>query len=417
MILFPRRLSFSGSSNQLFDKSETYINSAPSEHSWVVDGVTHTATFAHWGRMSDREMTNNTKAFYFNITYPVTESLRATAGYRQSWDIMESDNEEIRGAPDLPPGVLGYTPEVFKMENNGKPDYKLGVEYDLGANSMLYADYATSYRVQGMGGGPPGTKTTYEPERLKAYTVGAKNRFFENKVQANVAAYYYDYSNYRAGGNDFEVWTTDVNKNGLPDPGRDAGEVFGMQYDSAAVGEGRIMGVDLSMSAILTQSDRVSISASYMKSEWTDLILDYAEAYEHFMVIENGQIVNVYMPYESFNGKPMMSTPPWNMNLTYDHIFNLPNGGTIKAAATIKYKTAFDLSWRKIDYPLNHQEGYHMEDVNLVYNDPDGKWNFSAYVKNISNYAEKRSLLNMAGNKLMTIGNPRTFGGVLSVKF
>ncbi len=123
------------------------------------------------------------------------------------------------------------------------------------------------------------------------------------------------------------------------------------------------------------------------------------------------------MFYESFNGKPMMSTPPWNINLTYDHNFLLPNGSSIKAGLTVKYKPGFDLSWRKIDYPLNHQKSYHMEDVNVVYNNSDGKWNFSVYVKNLTNYAEKRSLLNMAGSKLLTIGNPRTYGGVLSVKF
>jgi hypothetical protein len=58
-----------------------------------------------------------------------------------------------------------------------------------------------------------------------------------------------------------------------------------------------------------------------------------------------------------------------------------------------------------------------MEDVNLVYNSPEGNMSLSAYVKNIGNYAEKRSLLNMAGTRLLSIGNPRTYGAVLSVKF
>jgi hypothetical protein len=113
----------------------------------------------------------------------------------------------------------------------------------------------------------------------------------------------------------------------------------------------------------------------------------------------------------------MMSAPPWNLNLTYDHNFLLPNGGSIKAALTVKYKTAFRLSWRKADYLINHQEDYHMEDFNLVYNSPDGQLSLSAYVKNIGDYAEKRSLINASGWKLMSIGNPRTWGAVLSVKY
>lgn len=58
-----------------------------------------------------------------------------------------------------------------------------------------------------------------------------------------------------------------------------------------------------------------------------------------------------------------------------------------------------------------------MEDIDLVYSDPSGKMSFSAYVKNLENYAEKRAISNMAGTKLLQIGNPRTYGAVLSVKF
>ena len=371
----------------------------------------------HWGRYSSRRMTNTKKAFFLNITYPITDAFRVTGGYRQSWDTMKSDNEEIRGAPDLPPDVLRYDWEKFLMENDGEPDYNVGIEYDLAENSMLYANYKTSYRVQGMGGGPPGSVTTQDPETLKAYTLGAKNRFLGNKLQVNAAAYYYDYKNYRASGNDMEIWTNDWNNNGVPDPGRDANEIMGMRYDGARVGDGRMIGLDLSTSWIITDKDRLNMTLSYIHSEWTDLVLDYAEETENWMELVDGQIVYIYMPFESFNGKPMMSTPPWNINLTYDHTFHLGNGGTLKAALTVKYKTAFDLSWRRIDYPINYQEAFHMEDVNLVYNHPDGKWNISAYVKNAFNYAEKRNIINMAGRKLLSIGNPRTYGAVLSVKY
>jgi hypothetical protein len=169
------------------------------------------------------------------------------------------------------------------------------------------------------------------------------------------------------------------------------------------------------LNAILTQNDRVNMTASYIKSEWTDLVLNWE--YKDWFELVNGVKTPVHQESESYNGRSMMSTPPWNMNLTYDHIFNLPNGGTVKAAVTIKYKTAFDLSWRKIDYPLNYQESYHIEDFNVVYNSPDAKWSVSAYAKNAFNYAEKRNILNMASSKLLSIGNPRTYGGVLSVKF
>jgi iron complex outermembrane receptor protein len=373
-------------------------------------------TFPHWGRYSNRRLTNTKKAFFINATYPITDVFRVTAGYRQSWDTMKTDNEEIRGGPGLAPGELRYDWEKFLMENDGEPDYNVGFEYDMGENSMLYANYKTSYRVQGMGGGPGGG-ANQDPETLKAYTLGAKNRFFGNKLQINAAGYYYDYRNYRAMGNDMEIWTDDWNNNGVPDPGREAGEVNRMRYVGQRSGDGRMMGLDLSTSWIITDKDRLNMTVSYIDSEWTDLVLNIDEDYQTWMELVDGQIVYVTMQSESFNGYPMMSTPPWNVNLTYDHTFHLWNGGTLKAALAVKYKTAFDLSWRRIDYPINHQEAFHMEDVNLVYNDPGGKWNISAYVKNVFNYAEKRNIINMAGRKLLSIGNPRTYGAVLSIKY
>ena len=390
-----------------YDRSEAYINTG-------------------WGRMSDRKVTNKNKAFFLNITYPVTDAFRVTGGLRKSKDSMYTVNEEIRGAPNLPQGEVARQPTEYKiMENPNKPDYKFGIEYDLTANSMLYADYATSYRVQAFGGGgpPPASGETVirtvvkaDPETLSSYTIGAKNRLFDNKVQLNASAYYYDYKNFSAqGGNEFEVWAYDTNNNGFPDPGRSANEVVGQRTTAPSVGDGRVMGLDLSINAILTQSDRLNLSASYIKSEWTNLTFWWY--YNPIYELVNGVKTEINRPSVSFKGKNMMRTPPWNINLTYDHIFNLRDGGTLKAALNIKYKTAYDLTWRTVDKPLNYQESYHMEDFSMVYSNPDGKWNLTGYVKNLGNYAEKRSLLNMAGNKLLTIGNPRTYGGVLSVKF
>jgi outer membrane receptor protein involved in Fe transport len=61
---------------------------------------------------------------------------------------------------------------------------------------MLYADFSTSYRAQGMTESeqPP-------PEKLKAYSLGAKNRFFNDRLQLNASAFYYDYENYPASVN------------------------------------------------------------------------------------------------------------------------------------------------------------------------------------------------------------------------
>jgi iron complex outermembrane receptor protein len=119
----------------------------------------------------------------------------------------------------------------------------------------------------------------------------------------------------------------------------------------------------------------------------------------------------------SYNGKPMQNTPEWTINLSYNHSFSLWNGGTLKVGVSSKYKSDYRLSWNDDEYPENYQEAFHMEDANATYSHPGGTWTLSAYVKNINDYAEKRMYMNAGGSGQLSIGNPRTFGAVLSVKF
>jgi iron complex outermembrane recepter protein len=357
------------------------------------------------GDYSFRTNTEKAKAVFANITYPVLDTFRLTAGMRKSWDKMITDNVEKKG------------PQSFNehpvQDSGGRPDYKFGFEYDLNTSSMLYGDYATSYRVQGMA-------ARSKPQELKAFTMGAKNRFFGNKLQLNAAAYYYKYSNYAAGWME-QIWKDDNGDHQMPPPGPPPapGVESELKNDSGArgvVGAGHMMGLDISASALITSHDQVNLSLSYIKSEWTDLVFHWQYPTQDLLI--NGVFYkDAPHPDMDYSGKPMTNTPPWTINLSYNHNFDLWNGGVLKVGASVKYQTAYQLSWQDSWRPWNYQESHHMENANMAYNDPSGKWNLSVYVNNIENYAEKRTYMNAGGQGMLDIGDPRTYGVVLSVKF
>lgn len=327
------------------------------------------------GYYSTSDMNQKARAVFANITYPVLDTTRITGGYRVSWDEMTS---------------LSYDSQMdslqdAEMENSGKPDYKIGFEYDVAENSMLYGDYSTSYRVTGMKFAAPGDPETKQPpEKLKSFTLGLKNRFFGNKLQLNASAYYYDYSNYA------------VTDEGQVDLGDEL-------YNDAAYcyADGFLFGTDIQASAIITSKDILNLSASYIKSEWDDLYFDH-----------------YYLEDVSYHGVSMANTPDWTVSATYSRNFSLANGGFLKSSITSKYQTSYKLTWKKDDLPYSYQEAHHMEDFSLAYTNPEGKWTLSGYVNNIFNYAEKKFYMSRGtGGGSMTIGDPRTYGGVLSVKF
>jgi iron complex outermembrane recepter protein len=367
------------------------------------------------GSFSNSLMHEDLKAAFANVTYPVTDRFRVSAGYRYSWDNLYDHLYETKGSTNTP----GYE---NKDDSNQAPDYSLGVEYDLGGNSMEYAKYATSYKMQGMAGGtPPGMTTTTPPvEKIKSFEIGSKNRLFENKLQLNASIYYTDYKNYTA-------FISKTAWESFGDPETSILYVGDFDFDpnSLNYGEGVMYGVELKTSYVLTSQDMLDLSVSYEKSKWTDLTFDYYYPYGPSTSVGGPDAVStdivdnsVLVPLDTinYNGKAMMMTPPWNINFTYSHSFNFWNGSSLKAQISERYKSSYSLTWVDSDYPMNYQEASHKTDLSGTYTHSDGKWNFSAYVKNLENYAEKTGYMAGAVNQ-MTVGDPRTYGAVLSVKF
>jgi outer membrane receptor protein involved in Fe transport len=410
------------------------------------------------------------RAVFGNVTIPVTDRFRTTGGLRYTKEktfsyMFESSRDVV--------------PETVDMEYSS-PDYKVGVEYDMAENSMLYSDFSTSYRTQGMG--TTATGKPFPAEKLKAFTVGSKNRFLNNRMQVNVSAYYYKYNNYMAvtgigsvvdnyagaydsshtyAGVDPNTLTplqavngtingnghldyVDNNQDGKYTAGVDTlldgqanagggGGPAGPGQNGAnqdpngkTTGDMKVYGVDLSTTTLVTQDFKVDLSLSYLKKYFTSLVFTIQPVTQEFWD----------MSAIDYSGMDATFSPHWTANATFTYTIPLWNGGTLSPEFDTRYQTSYKM------YFLNQilgtdrvngqivklvtdvtksavQEPYHLSNFSMVYADPTGKWTLTGYVKNIEDYAVKRSVFSNGPNGLgeLTIGPPRTFGGILSVKF
>lgn len=359
------------------------------------------------GEYQISRMEEELKAFYGNLTYPVTDRFRTTVGYRQSWDWLYN----YRDGGHLTKGVDVPYVESEITEDEGDyhfPDYKLGAEYDLAEDSMIYADFSTSYRSQGMGTG------TNKIQKLKAYTIGSKNQFLNNKLQVNFSAYYYDYRNYKA--------STSVRAYAGVYPADQYWSTYEAdEPNTTAYGDGTMIGFDLDTDFIITSKDDMKFMVSYLKSEWEDLIFDYYYDYQITSTtrLPEGTVYEVEVgPLENldYTGLPMTNAPKWTFSTVYSHRFGLWNGGFIETQVELLYKTHFRLTWDKDDYPYNYQESYHCTNLSATYNDPNDRWNFTGYVRNLEDYAVKNGYFPAPDNQAY-LGNPRTYGAILSVRY
>ncbi len=345
---------------------------------WGPAGLTaSTEDTAIWGIRN-----NPSWAAFTNITYPLVETFRVTLGGRYT-----EDKENITGASG-PPGSGG--PIVTNRYKSDHFDYKLGLEYDLGENSMLWIDHSTGYKH---------VMANRASQELKSYQVGIKNRFMNNRLQLNATAFYYDYSNFDIGRVNSEY---DYDEEG---------NVY--EYSGQGIGDANLYGLDVSSDLILSEADRLNLSLSYLSAEVDEVVITYS-----YQGVESPK----FPPDIVDKGKTLNNAPEWSIVGQYEHRFTLPGGNSITPNVSVHYTSKYFCEFypNARDVPpgmdaekANTEPGHYMADASLNFRHSSGKWNINAYVKNITNHAEKNGF--MRGD--LRLAPPRTWGAVLSVRY
>jgi outer membrane receptor protein involved in Fe transport len=148
-------------------------------------------------------------AVFGELTYALTEELKATVGARYSH--MKYSFDTLTGGPQLyaptRPGNGDITENAFTP--------RLSLQYQMDPNDMFYASYAKGFRPGGannpipaaacptdfanfgidhVGTDPGGTQGTFSSDSVKSYEIGAKNNF-NNRVRIATSIYYIQWNN------------------------------------------------------------------------------------------------------------------------------------------------------------------------------------------------------------------------------
>jgi iron complex outermembrane receptor protein len=179
-----------------------YLNEdGQQQFSGTVPGISATPSF-------DEAIDNETDSYaaYGEATYSITDALSVTAGLRWTKDEKKYSDDCAGGfcaddSDPLPgdPGFPGPTPNdgfVALDDDWDETTYKLGVDYQLSDDQLLYASYATGFQAGGYrtlcfgnlrsscGG------TAFDPQTVDSVEAGWKSDLFDNTLRLNVAAFY-----------------------------------------------------------------------------------------------------------------------------------------------------------------------------------------------------------------------------------
>ncbi len=140
-----------------------------------------------------RDGKNQTWAFFGESYFKLTDDLRLTLGARYTDEERSGESRSIV--------LTGLVPWTFSQYKGNRATYKAVLDWtpDLSFtdDTLVYASFATGYKGGGLNNS--GTVPTYGPETVSSYEVGAKNTLDDGRLQANLAAFYYDYSGLQLG--------------------------------------------------------------------------------------------------------------------------------------------------------------------------------------------------------------------------
>lgn len=387
----------------------------------------------------DFESETKSYAGFLRLAYKVTDEFRLTAGARYTVDdksaSIDSYNALVLCLP--PPAGGGYpclgTPALptvtpvpdFLVFPNGDPipfqsygpngasvqttrstvspsetfkklTYRLGFEYDVGPQSLLYGSFETGFKSGGFFSSID--NPIYEPETIDAFTLGSKNRFFGNRLQLNLEAFWWTYK-------DQQVSHFVTNSQG------------GVEFVTENVGKTRIRGVEVEAVARVGDGTTLNGMVQYLDAK----NLDFTYANPAFLGPPvtgcPNQLVGGNFVIDCGGRRPV-NAPEWSLSGGIEQVFEVGYDSRFVFNADGRYQSSVFVGFEQL--PEQKQKGYFMADLQLKFELDEPDIYIAGFVNNVTDknvasfiqpHPQARSLL------VEALRPPRTYGVRVGYKF
>lgn len=313
---------------------------------------------------------NNTNySFYTDLALDVSPKFTLVGGFRLNRQTINYDYQNFTAA----------TP--FHL-NGGASDNaitgKMGVQYRITPNNMVYATYSTGYKGQAYDlssvfNATIAAQQPVSPETAHNYEIGFKNSFFDRKLTLNTALFWTDYFG-------FQTSSITVLPNGFP-----------LAY-LQSVGHLRTRGAEVEFNARPTSRFSINGSAAYTDAK----ILDYpaGPCYPGQATVTLSSNSAVPAPgqcgllpsgstIQNLSGARLNNAPVFKFNI--GALYELPVGEARKASLSVNYRWQDDVNYSLNTNPTTIQPAYGIVDASLGLSLAGGKYKFSAFVNNLFN--------------------------------
>ncbi|HYG25856.1 MAG TPA: TonB-dependent receptor, partial [Caulobacteraceae bacterium] len=312
-----------------------------------------------------------------------------TVGLRYTHDKKSGFNSLDYQLPQVCGGSCGVTAGPFSKTWN-RITGKVGLSYQVNEDTMVFASVARGYLA---GGNITGLGTIYDPETLTSLDVGLKSRFFDDRVQLNLAAYHQQIK-------DLQVFIQSATQSGINNVDGKT-DVNGLEIELAAVPVD-----DLRLNATVTLTD-----AQYGR---------YITTAARFG--GPGPGCDPVTRLCNFKGNNLNQSPDYTVSLGAEYRFET-SMGSITPRVDVYFSGRVD--FLADNFVTSRQKAYHTTNARLTWESPDRRYRAEAFVANI----EDDDIISNDGLQSISLGQqalqpdnfvyytPRTYGVRLGVSF
>ena len=381
---------------------------------------------AAWQEIQTTGVETTSYAAYGEVTYDFTDQWSVTGGLRYTYDeksidftIECRDNRAI--APILlalsvgPPEFVSFLcsdisfdpvtllQEPLRIQEDDTWDAwtpTITLNFEPNEDLLFYGKVSRGFKSGGFDA--KSTDPAFDPEFVWAYQIGAKATLFDNKLQINTEAFYYDHT-------DLQVRTF-----------RTAGGTS-LRADviTANGGDAEDYGFEIEFVAAPTDNFTLSGGVGYVNAEYGDFFANdplKRERPEWDLLDPNDP--NSPRSVRNLNGNKLINTPEWSTSLVAQ--YDIPTeSGTFSIRGEHQYKS--DYFFTEFNDPDLEQEAYHLFNARLAYKTPDDRFELALWGRNLSDelyYVQGFDVRDGAlGAILETPAAPRTYGIELLANF
>jgi iron complex outermembrane recepter protein len=351
-----------------------------------------------------------TAAAFTDATIELVPTLKAFAGLRFTHEKLTAGYDQSTNfdtaTPNFNPITLVDTAAPISTfsfagltttENNVSG--RVGIQWEPAHGMDYYASYNRGYKGPAIN--PSGGITSTEgyivsPETAYAYEVGAKQRFFDDRLAIDLSVYYQEIENIQQTG----LLQTSKNLN------------------TTLINAGTLItsGFDLGVSGRLASGLTLNGGVVYNDARYGGKLILFPCGPTATPGVGNCDANGVF----PLNGEPAIGSPEWKFVTSMDS--EQPLNGRLNWFSHLGYVWQSKVQFLLYQDPINEQGSYGLLDASLGVGSADGRWRVTAFGKNLTNkffYAGDNTANGFIGEQFIYLSRDfQRYGGVrLSVKF